>query len=262
MVKELFCDLGGWSSPKNYNLTIYRYLQKGLQAVFGHCSSELSSEAIDQNFGEESFLLPLLEAVQPSTSATIKVVRTAITEGQENQLTDGQIDEFILYCSIIEMSRSGVDLEFSLLQLLMSFNKMGNVLDPSSQRRISSFKNASDRDVGYLMDNMKSSDYLHLYKITKYHLDKLHTTPEIITGNILKMLPSVKNVSLLPLINYAAYSGMTAITNVTKALSSFPAFPWNALVKKNPLVQAELKAYHAILQECSKDLYLGYKLVM
>lgn len=136
---------------------------------------------------------------------------------------------------------------------------MGNVLDPVAQNRIASFKTASDRDIGYLMDNLKSADYLYLYKVIEYHIDKFKTTPEIITGNILKMVSSIKNVSFLPLINYTAYSGMTAITNITKALLSFPAFPWNALIKRNPLVQSELKTYNSILIECSKDLYLGYK---
>lgn len=258
-IKEMMMDIGGWKTQVNTAGETYSIIRLGLSVIIDVMSTELTANQIRVNISDLNFRAPLKQLAVNMNDGQIISTMESVRAGTVNELSHEAIDHFILYCSLAMFRVVGYEIEIALLHFLISFSKMGNTNDITVTRRINSFKQNNILDEGFFDEDLKADDYLELYRIVQYHIEKGTTTPELITSNIIKLISTVKNVALKPLINYIAYTGMSAITNITTAISSFPQFPWNGLIKKNPKIQAEFQIYYSIIKECSKDLYLGYK---
>lgn len=54
---------------------------------------------------------------------------------------------------------------------------------------------------------------------------------------------------------------MTAVYSIAQAIAIFNNFPWNALCLKETVIKTEMVVFEQIMEEYTKELFLGYKVV-
>lgn len=184
----------------------YTIIRKGLMALTDIVNQYLTDDAVTKNLADPNFIKPLRTGLTKPDLEHVKKAFGAIRGGNVDTLEEIPINHLIHYCSLTICSSVRVDIELSLLHFLMSFTKMGNVNSVSATKRIKSFKDDNLLGKITLSEDLCVENYSNIYKIVKFHFEKGTTSPEVVTENILKLLSTVKNVALKPLINYIAYT--------------------------------------------------------
>lgn len=135
--------------------------------------------------------------------------------------------------------------------------KTGNVTIQYLERRFDAFKKISAGS-GFLADD-PTTEGIFIWKIVSTHIEQGNNTTDFILGNLNVLVGDIDNDIIRPMPGFLAYRGLTPIMNIVNAISSFPTFPWDAVIKRNAQINSEFMILRQILEFCAKYPLLGYK---
>nr|DAZ89726.1 TPA_asm: uncharacterized protein [Micrarchus mononega-like virus 3] len=168
-------------------------------------------------------------------------------------LTAKDLREIIIISAVANEDRARIRFASQFFGLLFAVSRQANFLSSNYSSRVQVFKNEFPS-----AEALSESSVRHIWPMVKHFVNQ-----GIDFSDLVKVLQEVSmdvnpdSVMFGPLIEQAAFRGMTTPKIIVDALKEHLNFPWSTLASLHPKTAGELEAFHEVLDIVGKDKYAG-----
>nr|DAZ89724.1 TPA_asm: uncharacterized protein [Micrarchus hystriculeus mononega-like virus 1] len=168
-------------------------------------------------------------------------------------LTSKDLREIIIISAVANEHRARIRFAGQFFGLLFAISRQANFQSSNYSSRVQVFKSEFPA-----AEALSESSVRHIWPMVKHFVNQGIDFSKLV-GVMQEISMDVKPDSVMfgPLIEQAAFRGMTTPKIIVDALKDHLNFPWSTLASLHPKTASELEAFHEVVDIVGRDKYAG-----